>query len=225
VIIPTVQDWPGPLYQTQFSIPVGNMKLINYFSVGGEISGPDALAVLPDDTFLIADIVANRLLHFDPAGNLLGLIQLTPLKIRGVADLLVKDNELILLGYDLAYSSQLYRIIRLSLDGKLVASEEIPAAVQRTLGFGIAADCEGNEFLDMGGGLHQLNGSGKQSTSTGFSDSYSCNGNSYSVGHRTREEPVSILGGDWQYSTPLTTGFGGLRIAAVYRDGSLYLQR
>lgn len=228
---PVIQEQPGPLYTTLFSIPVGEGKTIQYR--GGndpdtEINGPNAIAVLPDDSFVIADLVANRLLHFDNSGNLLGTIELDDLGIANVADLRVQGDELFLLEISLDFSPPRYRVNQLSFDGKLIASHEIPEGFHIEDGLtGIAIDCEGQIVLELGNGfyLHRLQDVQNNSGTAGIPNGYACHNRLYQIAHSNKQSPAMIVAGNIRYETALTTGLGGLTLLKVFDDGSLYTLR
>lgn len=120
-----------------------------------EITGPDAIAVLPDDTFMIADLIANRLLHYDKAGNLLDKIELDNLGIVNVADLRARGYDLFLLEISLNFSPPRYRVNQLSLNGKLIASYDILENFGIDQGLtGIAIDCDGSVLVELEGGFN-----------------------------------------------------------------------
>jgi hypothetical protein len=82
----------GDIYETMFSIPVDLKSIIQYFGGGDQkINGPNAIAVFPDESVLIADPVGYHLLHYSKAGSLFSTIELEHLWIKYVADLRIKE--------------------------------------------------------------------------------------------------------------------------------------
>jgi len=229
--LPFIHEQPGDLYTTVFSIPVGGDSIIHYR--GGdnpdmEITGPDAIAVLPDDTFMIADLIANRLLHYDQAGNLLNKIELYDLGIVNVADLRVSGDKLFLLEISLDFSPPRYRVNQLSLDGNLITSDDIPAGFHIEDGLtGITIDCEGQIVLEMGGGsdMYRLEDIQSSSDTMNVPNGYYCNNILYRVVNSGFQKPPLITAGNVLYETRLTTGLGGLTLVKVFIDGSSYISR
>jgi len=157
---PVIHDLPGDDYETLFSISAGRRGILKYKipTCCADIEGPNAIAVLSDETFLISDLLGRRLLNYDREGRLLKTIKLDPLGIGYVRDLRVKGNEIYLL--EMTY--QKFCLHRLTLDGELIASEEIPYQFPidpTDKGFtldnaltGIAVDCERRMILEVTGG-------------------------------------------------------------------------
>jgi hypothetical protein len=225
IIKPAINQQIGDLYETIFSIPVGSGNPIRYLGGGDtEIVGPNAIAVLPDGNFMIADPVSNRLFHYDQAGKLLNTIELEKLGIKTVRDLRAKDNELFLLETEPGPIPQRYWVRHLSLDGALISSDEIP--INFTLGpkteigepltlkiglTGIAIDCDGDIVLEIEGGykLYRLVDVQNNSSTDSIQNGYLCNGKLYQVIEAVK--PLSkFKAGDVTYVTQLTTGLGGL---------------
>jgi hypothetical protein len=59
---PVIHDQPGDSYETIVSIPIGEDSLIQYEKHPESYQGPNALAVLPDESFMLADPVGERLI-------------------------------------------------------------------------------------------------------------------------------------------------------------------
>jgi hypothetical protein len=228
---PIINEQSGDLYTTVFSIPVGGNSIIHYR--GGdnpdmEITGPNAIAVLPDDSFMIADLIANRLLHYDKVGNLLNKIELYDLGIVNVADLRVRGDELFLLEISLNFSPPRYRVNQLSLDGKLVASYEIPEGFHSEDGLtGISIDCDGSILVELEGGfqLYRLQDILNNPASANKPGGYICNDKLYRVVNSGSPNYRAMIAGDTIYNTQLTTDFGGIRILDVFQDESFYILR
>jgi hypothetical protein len=229
--IPIIHEQLGDLYTTIFSVPVGGESIIKYR--GGdnpdmEITGPDAIAVLPDDSFMIADLIANRLLHYDRAGNLLNKIELYDLGIVNVADLRVRGAELFLLEISLDFSPPRYRVHHLTVDGMLLASEEIPEGFHIENGLtGIAIDCEDQIVLEIAGGsyLYRLEDIQRNPNLMNVPNGYHCNDKLFRVVNSGPQKPPVITTGDVTYETLLTIGFGGFHILEMFQDGSFYVLR
>jgi hypothetical protein len=228
IVQPIIVSHPGMLYEKVFTIPEGGDSVIKYFrGAEGVVNGPNAIAVLSDDSFLIADPVGNQLLHFDPTGQLLNVITLGDLGIKTIIDMRVKENNLFLL----EASYEKYRVHRLTLDGVLIASEEIPhrfpldkdLALESSL-TGIAIDCEGNIILEVKGGteLYPLSWIQNHSDLAGITQGYLCSNKRYWISSLV---PPQISAGDINYETRLTTKFGHLYILDIFRDGTIYIVR
>lgn len=240
VIQPVVNQQTGDLYETIFSISVGPGNPIRYLGGGDtEIVGPNAIAVLPDGSFMIADPVSNSLFRYDQAGKLLNTIELEKLGIKTVRDLRARDNELFLLETGTGPIPQRYWVHHLSIDGTLVGSDEIP--INFPLGpkpefgepltlkvglTGITIDCDGDIVLEIEGGykLFRLEDVQNNSRPDNIPNGYLCNGKLYHV-----IEAIKLLSkfkaGDVTYITQLTTGLGGLISLGVYPYGGFYLIR
>ncbi len=229
---PLIQTGPGEIYETVFTIPVGGNNTIQYFGGGNrEITGPNAIAVLPDGSLMIADQVGDRLLHYEATGQFLKAIDLTDLGIGHVSDMRRKGDELFLL----EIIGLTFRVHRMSLDGTLIASEEIPydfpiGEENYTLynGLtGIAVDCEGSILLELGGGfgLFHLPDVQSQSSPDNVTKGYFCNGKYYREITLGRQPLRKISAGDVAYETRMTYKDGSFRILDVLPDGSFYLVR
>jgi hypothetical protein len=232
---PVIHERLGTMYEIVCSIPAGKGRAIHYF--GGdhqEVNGPNAMVVLPDDSFLIADSVGDRLVRFDQKGRLMNSIKMDKLGIGYVADMRLKGNELFLL--EISYEK--YRVHRLTLEGALISSEPIPHRFPIGDGHtlengltGIAVDCEENILLDIEGGsrLSRLADVQQQSDPSKVSMGYSCNGKRYWVTYLAlkpgSDKSPRVFAGDGVYSTHSTIGLGGLSFLDVFQDGAFYLVR
>ena len=229
--MPIINDRPDDLYKTVFSIPVGENSVIQYR--GGdnpnmEITGPNAIAVLPDGSFMIADLIANRLLHYDKTGYLLNTIDLYELGIVNVADLRIQGDMLFLLEISLNFSPPRYRVNQLSLTGILVATHDIPEGFHIENGLtGIAIDCEGQIVLEMAGGsdLYRLEDIQRNSDMTTVPNGYQCDNRIYQIINPGPQKPPAIVTNDVIYETQLTTGWGGFNILDMFGDGSFFVLR
>jgi hypothetical protein len=229
---PLIHDQPGDIYETVFSITVGQGSIIEYFGGGNtEVNGPNAIAVLPDESFLIADPVGNRLLHYNMAGSLLNTIELEHLGIKNVADLRIKGQELFLL----ETSYQKYRVHRLTLDGALITSVEIPYnysigekdyTIENGL-TGIIIDCENNIILEIASGSKLLPLLDVQNLSdpTKIMQGLLCNDKRYQITTPGLWQDPQISIGSIKYQTKLTHGLGGLSFWDIFQNGNLYVDR
>jgi len=227
---PLIQEQAGDLYTIVFSIPVGQKNLIQYQGVDipeMPITGPNALALLPDETFLIADPIANRLLNFDQTGKLLNQVELSELGIVNVSDVRADEEKLILLEISLDFSPPRYRVNQLSFDGKLLASDDIPEGFGIDKGLtGIAIDCDGSVLLELEGGfrlvrLQDLRDNPADAQTSG----YNCAGKFYQIIESGSPEIRAMMAGDVRYETRLTMGSGSLALLKVFRDGSFTVVR
>lgn len=229
--LPMINEQPGDPYTTVFSIPVGGDDTIQYRGVDNpdiEITGPNAIAVLPDDTFVIGDLIGNRLLYYGRDGNLLNTVELFDLGITNVADLRVYDSRLFLLEISLDFWPSRYRVNQLSFDGKLITSDDIPERFGIDHGLtGIAIDCDGKIVLEMAGGsdMYRLEDIQNSSDIANVPNGYNCNGKLYRVVNSGPQKPPMLMAGDVTYETQLTAGFGGLSLLKVFEDGSFYVLR
>ncbi len=229
---PLIQTGPGETYETVFTIPVGGNSLIQYFGGGGRgITGPNAIAVYPDGSFMIVDQVGNRLLHYGTIGELLNTIELSDLGIAHVSDLRRKGDNLFIL----EIIGLTFRVHHMSLDGRLISNENIPydfpiGEENYTLynGLsGIAVDCDGSVLLEVGrgAGLFHLPDVQSQSSLANVTKGYICNGKRYQTISLGRQPLRNISVGDVIYETRMTYKDGNLGIMDVLSDGSFYLVR
>ena len=228
--LPVIHKELGDLYTTIFSIPVGGDSAVHYRGGNNpdmEITGPNAIAVLPDDTFVIADLIAIRLLHYDKVGNLLDQIELDDLGIVNIADLRTRGYDLFLLEISLDFSPPRFRVNQLSLDGKLINSYDIPERYGINYGLtGIAIDCDGSVLVELEGGfylyrLQDILNNAAIATPSG----YYCNNKYFRIVNSGAPYHRTMMAGDVGYETQLTTDFGGLRLLNVFQDGSFYVFR
>ena len=228
---PFIFEQPGEGYEVLFSIPVGQNNFIQYEIRTQTIEGPNAIAVLPDDSILIADPVGDRLLRYDQAGSLLKTIELDDLGIGYVKDIRVAGGEIFLL----ETSYQKYRVHRITEEGSLIASEEIPFQFpvdtnnsENTLEgglTGIAIDCHGRVILEVTGGsnLLPLSEVQNQPDPTNIQQGLLCNGKHYYVSTSGPWMDPQVSAGDRLYQTQLTYGLGGLNFLDVFQGDGIYL--
>jgi len=205
-----------PYCETVLTIPVGEAG-VAYRGVdtpGMEITGPNALAILSDSSMVVADLVGNRLLRYAPKGNLINIIDLYTKEIINIWDLVAFKDELILLEISLDVSPERHRVNRLTSNGKLLTSYDLPKGYRLQDGLtGISVDCEGQILLEIKGGQEFY----RLIDSTGTP--YLCNGKPYRV------ESTKLVADDVELETQLTAGFGGLKLLGVLADGSIYVVR
>ena len=217
-IHPVIHEQPGELYETVFSIPVGSGNIIQYS--GGcctTLIGPNALAVLPDLSFLIADYLGTRIriLHYDHNGRLLNTLYMDDLGIKMIRDLRTRGNQVFLL--ETSYEN--YWVHQISLDGELFASQKIPHLYQvggkdytlESILTGIAIDCEENILLEAGGDQYRLTDIQTQSNLENVTKGYFCNGKRYQVINPGPGKTPNIIAGDIIYETQTTMGLGGFQ--------------
>jgi hypothetical protein len=231
-IRPIIQQQPGDLYETVFSLSVNGESVIRYQELPGTIFGPIAIAILPGDTFVIADYTTNdnRLLYYDQGGHLLKTIELDPLGIVYVADMRIRGRELFLLEIT---NEGRYRVHHLSLEGALIASDEIPKRFPSSSGnplatgeVSISIDCDMNVLMEVEGGyrIYRFSDVLNNPNPSQIPNGFPCNGKLYRVIEAVR--PFSrIKAGDLTYETRLTNGYGGLTFLDVFKDGSFYVVR
>lgn len=232
---PLIHDLPGDLYETLFSIPAGTRGILKYEipSCCANIEGPNAIAVLSDNSFLISDFLGRRLLKYDREGRLQQTIKMDELGIGYVRDMRVKGDEIFLL--ETAYQN--FRVHRLALSGKLIASEKVPYQFpvdaqkpENTLEgglTGIAIDCEERIILEATGGskLFPLSEVQKQNDPSFITQGSICNGKRFFVSTPGLWEDPQVSAGETIYQTKLSEGLGGLQFLDVFEDGSIYLVR
>jgi len=134
-----------------FTVPVGP-EGVQY---GAEQTGPMALAVTPDGTFWIADTQGGRLLHYDHRGALLNRIDLNAHGVVGAADVEAIGSDVAVLGAGRLVA----KVLRLTADGKLLATYDIPSGLGPEGGLtGLAVGDQGEILLEfeMGAEIAQL---------------------------------------------------------------------
>ena len=240
-VIVSVSEPEGPLYEVVFSIPVGEGG-IRYRGLGMdemEITGPTAIAALPDGRLIIADLVDIRLLYYMPDGELEKAIDLEPMDIVNVSDLQIASDWLFLTEVSFNLSPPRYRINKLSLEGDLMASYDIPEEFRLADNLpGMIVDGEGRLLLDtemMGvssdfdgllpGHIIQLvdqQGSWEPIGIDGIKH-YDRVFRHYSTTFEDRF--AAVIMDDIRVDTELTFGFGILRLLSVLPDGRVFLIR
>lgn len=232
---PIIHDQPGDTYETLFSIPAGERGALKYKipSCCANIEGPDAIAVLSDNSFLISDLLGRRLLKYGREGSLLQTIKLDELGIGFVRDMRVMGDEIFLL--ETAYQN--FRVHRLTLDGELISSEEIPYQfliddenpenIDEGGLTGIAIDCTERIILEVFGGskLFPLSEVQEQNDPSLITQGLLCNGNRFFVSTLGMWKDPQVTAGEMNYQTKLSEGLGGLHFLDIFEDGSVYLIR
>jgi hypothetical protein len=155
------------------------------------------------------------------------------LGIGYIRDMRVKGDEIFLL--ETAYHN--FRVLRLTLDGRLIASEKIPYQFpidaqkpENTLEgglTGIAIDCIERIVLEVldGSKLFPLSEVQKQNDPSFITQGLICNGKKFFVSTPGLWEDPQVTAGETIYQTKLSEGLGGLRFLDVLEDGSIYLVR
>lgn len=240
LVVP-VSDQAGPTYDLLFSIPIGEAG-VRYQGVGieeMEITGPNALAALPDGRFIIADPLDNRLLYYKPDGDFEKAIDLFTLGIVNVSDLQAAANWLFVKEISFDVSPTRYRINKLSVEGERIASYDIPDKYRLADNLpGITVDGDGRVLLDVelvgfppefsgilpGNVIQLVNPQGDWSPMA--TDGLRYYGRIFHHYPQTiPENRDAVIAGDIRVETVLTLGLGGLRILDVLPDGRFFLIR
>lgn len=130
-LLPPIQPPGSQTYQALFTIPVGEDGL-HYEGVDlPEVFkwGPTDFTLAPDNSFWVVDGPAQRLMHDDAAGVLLGKVDYRGFAV-GVSDLHVRAGDI----YVLDSAAMPPKILRLSEDGSVLASYSLPEAYQQKFG-------------------------------------------------------------------------------------------
>lgn len=223
---PVIHESPRAAYETVFQIPVGEGG-IAYRGLDVpemQITGPNALAIAPDGSFFVADLVDNHLLRYSADGKLLNKIDLYSIDIANISDLVATPTELYLLEISFHVAPERYRVSRLSFDGELIAQYDVPKGYHFEEGlYGLAAPgSEGEILLEFYGPsqwyyqLADLDGE-----YSGKVDGIPAYGRVYHVEPGTTP---AIMVGDLKVESKMTLG-GLLKLLAVNPDGSFYIQR
>jgi len=236
-----VSDQPGPMVELVFSIPVGEGS-VRYRGVGMdemEITGPTALAALPDGRFIIADLVDIRLLYYMPDGELEKAIDLEPIDIVNVTDLQVVADWVFITEVSFNISPPRYRVNKLSLEGDLIASYDITEDFRLADNLpGMIVDGDGRFLLDteMMGASSEFEGLLPGNIiqlvdPQGNWEPMAIDGIKY-YDWVFRHYPTTIedmfaavIVDDMRVDTELTFGFGLLRLLGVLPDGRFFLIR
>jgi hypothetical protein len=234
------------IYNLLFSLPTGPDG-VQYRGVGVsdmEITGPNALAVLPDGSFIIADLIGNRLLHVSPSGTLLKAFELSSIDVVNISDLVTQGGELYLLEVSFNTSPPRCRVDRLAPGEagawKVSRRYDIPQEFCSEGGLsGIFVDQAGRLLLEIAGGSQvYLLADTRQApvltpspTSSAPppppepADGYSYYGRLYRVENGQPGENPRYQAGDVTVQTALSHGLGGFRFLDAFPNGQSYLIR
>ena len=145
----------GPAYELVFSLPVGESGA-EYKGAGipdATIEGPSALGVFSDGTFAIADPACMCLLRFSPGGELLNYISLASVNIHMLSDMAALGEDFLVLEAGFGPVPEIYRVYRISPEGKLRDSFDLPGWARLETGLsGIHTWPGGEVLLEMEGG-------------------------------------------------------------------------
>ena len=234
------------IYNLLFSLPTGPDG-VQYRGVGVadmEITGPNALAVLPDGSFIIADLIGNRLLNVSPSGTLLKAFELSSIDVVNISDLVTQGGELYLLEVSFNTSPPRCRVDRLAPGEagawKVSRRYDIPQEFCSEGGLsGIFVDQAGRLLLEIAGGSQvYLLADTRQApvltpspTSSAPppppepADGYSYYGRLYRVENGQPGENPRYQAGDVTVQTALSHGLGGFRFLDAFPNGQSYLIR
>lgn len=211
----------GEPYETVFSLPAGGSNLIQYYAeCCGEVEGPYAIAVQPDESFLIGSKPGKHLLLYTKLGRLTSTIELDDLGV--IVDLVVQGEEIFLLETGYKEST----IHHLTLDGSRLSSEKIPLQYLQVNGLGgFDIDCDGNILIDLiGSGWFRLSDvQANPGGPTGIKG-HACNGKLYNL-RSGFSKFGQIIAGDTTYEMRFITSGGSLRLLSAFPDGSFYIVR
>jgi hypothetical protein len=213
-------------FEVVFTVGVGDQG-IHYEGAGKPetlVWGPAALAIGPDGSFWIADTPGNRLLHYTAKGLKVGTIDLTDMVVAA-SDLKITTSNILVL--DTAAMSP--KVVRLALDGTLLASYAIPSDHDLGHGLsGIAVGDQGEILLERADGafVSQLvDASGKVALAP--LDSYIHHGRAYAARPADLNSSDKVRGhitvGTTTIQVEVPHTLGGLRILGVNSDESLYV--
>jgi len=240
------ENQKSEIYNLLFSVPIAPDG-VQYRGVGvtdSEITGPNALAVLPDGSFIIADLIGNRLLHYSTSGTLLKAFELSSIDVANISDLVAHGPELYLLEVSFNASPPRCRVNRLG-PGE-AGSWNLLQRYDVLLDFcsegglsGIFVDQAGRLLLEIAGGsqVYLLADTNQAPALTPFptssapppapqpADGYSYYGRLYRVENGQPGENPRYQAGDVTVQTALSHGLGGFRFLEAFPDGRSYLIR
>ncbi len=147
--VPSSTEKPA---QVVCTIPVRTSQGIAYADEREEANpwGPAALVVAPDGDFLVADTAARKIRRFAPDGTLRHTIDLAPYRVARADDIALLGDEILVLDT----GSIVPRILRLSAEGRLEASYDLPEGLRLEDGLsGIRVD-DGGTILVEREGIH-----------------------------------------------------------------------
>jgi hypothetical protein len=160
---PVIHEQPGPIFDTVIQIPVGEDGF-QYHGAGVEDMqpvGPNGLVVTADGVFVIGDVFGNRLLRYDAGGNRLEDIDLTPLGILNISDLVGAGDALYILEISFKVLPERYRVNHLSTEGELVRQYDLPKDLHFEdglygLAIGYPVEGEAQVLVQLGAGAKNL---------------------------------------------------------------------
>ncbi|MBI5034622.1 MAG: hypothetical protein HZB51_29220 [Chloroflexi bacterium] len=208
-----------------FIIPVGPNG-VQYHGGRPEMLtwGPTAFAIAPDGSFWIADTVGNRLLHYSSQGKALNTINLKDHQVVGIGDLKITASNILVL--DIA--AIIPRVLRLSPDGKLLASYQVPKEWGIANGLsGFAVGDQGQVLIEREGGafVSQLADANGKVAPVAL-DRYTQHGRQYkaspadlTAANATRGH---IIVNDKHIEVNVTHSLGGLRLLGVNADDDFF---
>lgn len=223
-----IRQQPGPFYEVAVTVPLGQNG-VSYRGVGNpnmEITGPNALAILPDGSFVVADLIDNRLLQYDINSHFLKAIDLSALDIMNISDLRATDVGLFVLEISFNVDPRRYKIHQLLFNGDLKASFDIPEGFHLENGLsGIAIGSQGQILLEMEGGsrLYQLDE--QPGSEPHYIAGYPFYGRNYELHSPVIGQSAAIKVGDINFTTKLSKQLGGLTFLQACPDGSFYAIR
>lgn len=211
--------------ETVCRLPVG-ADGISYAGEGQPemlVWGPPAFTIAPDGSYWIADTAANRLLHVSSDCRLLAAPSLDGLAV-GVSDLKVTGQEV----WALDSSSPTPAVLRLGLDGKLMARFDLPAELAHGLS-GLTVSDDGLPLIEQEGGawwakLLDDQGLPAVEAVAGFTH----NDQVYRTQPGETAGPLPNQGwlhiGELSVLVETSSKLGGLRLAGFGAAGEIYLQ-
>jgi hypothetical protein len=209
-----------------FIIPVGQDG-VKYDGERPEMLtwGPTAFAIAPDGSFWIADTVGNRLLHYSPQGEALNTIDFNDHQVVGVGDLEITASNILVL--DIA--AVMPRVLRLSPDGELLASYQVPKELDLANGLsGIAVGEQGQVLIEREGGafVSQLIDADGEVAPVAL-DGYIQRGRLYSASAPDLDAVAAtrgyIIADSKRIEMNVTHSLGGLRLLSVNADDDFYV--
>ncbi len=229
VMKPVIHDQPGSDYETVLQLPVGDGG-IAYRGLGAgemQVTGPNALAVLPDGSFMLANPVDNTLLRYHPDGTLLTEINLYNVDIINITDLVATPSELYLLEISFNVSPERYRVSRLTFNGELLVQYDLPLDCRFENGlYGLGPPGSAGEILleFYGEAIRYYLLEDSAGIESGELDGIPAYGLTYRVRSGTPNTPPAIQVGNLVVESPMTIG-GLIKPMAVKPDGTFYVLR
>lgn len=212
-------------HEVLFTIPIGD-EGIHYSPDGLDmlVWGPSAITTTSDGTFWIADTVANRLIHLDSKGVLLGKYEIGSAVI-GIGDLEVTPSEI----WILDVASLPPKIVHLNLDGEVLNTYDLPEGFHLGDGLSGIALGENNALLiEQSGGARITqfitpDGTISQEPLAG----YGFGGKVYIArsANLTSDNASSgyVMAGSTRFEINVDHDLGSIHILKVNGDGSLFV--